>query len=71
MGCTRVGYILACKYQTKEEVTDCDKHSSLLLYEINNSNKIFFSIFSTGPGEHRAFENLSTSGKPKYRSIYT
>ncbi len=67
MGCTRVGYSLACKYQTKEEVIDSHKHSSLLRYEINNRNKKFFS---TGPGI-RAFENLGNSGKPKYRSIYT
>jgi hypothetical protein len=33
-GCTWEGSSLTCKYKTRAEVTDSDKHSCLLRYEI-------------------------------------
>ncbi len=42
-GSTLVNSFLACKYQTKSEVTDSGKHSSLLRYGKNYTRKMFYS----------------------------
>ncbi len=40
---SKVDFILACKYDTRVEETDCDKHSSLLQNEIDYDLKRFYS----------------------------
>ncbi len=41
-----VGSSLGCKYQTKVNITESDKHSSLLRYIINNGCKSFYNTLA-------------------------
>jgi hypothetical protein len=64
MGSTRVGSGLACKYQTRVEMTQNDKPISLLEYRMNYSRKKFYSA---GPRfvepELSVFSQVETEAK--------